>query len=293
MQNLPRAPQEFIDAMNANVRDAASGTEIINEPSGPRVASWTRLATFPILYSTSSQTVSAALAAWRLRTLGLGGVGVTAIVLFCLFAAKSARAARAEAEARFHAMALSEVHHRVKNSLTLVLAMVRLQRNQHKDPVVRAELDAVASRLLAVAETQSLLESARAADKIDPGQLLARLADEMSAQSGKTVRFASSCVAPIDNSVAASLAIIANELITNGLKHGRSTVDVNLASDAGGISLTVSSDGDALPEGFTIEGTDGFGLRMVKSVAEHSGGAFRVGNDAGRATFEVRLAAAG
>ena len=100
--------------------------------------------------------------------------------------------------------------------------------------------------------------------------------------------------------------IVAN-LLTNAYRHGGPTITLAATEDpdAGTVVLTVSDDGDGVPDGLVAgiferftrgpgsEGT-GLGLGLVRSLAERFGGgvAYRHG-EGGGAVFEVTLPAAG
>ncbi len=79
---------------------------------------------------------------------------------------------------------------------------------------------------------------------------------------------------PFPISIAVPVGLIINELLANVLKHafvGRAegAVEISIvAPDNGKIILTVSDDGVGLPDGFDINATKSFGLRLVRILAE-------------------------
>jgi two-component sensor histidine kinase len=78
----------------------------------------------------------------------------------------------------------------------------------------------------------------------------------------------------VEASVAVSIGLIANELVTNAFKHafpdGRGgTVQVRLAPAGEGVELTVEDDGVGCP---AAPGNGGLGSRLVQLLTSHMGG---------------------
>ena len=71
------------------------------------------------------------------------------------------------------------------------------------------------------------------------------------------------------------LSLIANELLTNAVKHlpeGRALdVEVRLERVGGRMRLSVASNASALPDDFNVEGS-GLGLRLAGVLAKQLGG---------------------
>ena len=76
--------------------------------------------------------------------------------------------------------------------------------------------------------------------------------------------------------VATHLYRIAQEAITNAVKHGRAkSIVVNLNSSADRATLTITDDGAGFPAGASATG--GLGLRIMKYRAEMIGASLRIG----------------
>jgi two-component sensor histidine kinase len=85
------------------------------------------------------------------------------------------------------------------------------------------------------------------------------------------------------------LGLIANELLTNALKHGEGRVMVKLEPHVQkGYALSVCNKGPALPAGFDPTACDGLGMKLVSSFVKQIGGELRIdrgdGNDCTRFT---------
>jgi len=87
------------------------------------------------------------------------------------------------------------------------------------------------------------------------------------------------CPRPVllaDSTVATHLYRIAQETITNAVKHGRAkSIVVNLNSSADRAALTITDDGAGFPAGASATG--GLGLRIMKYRAEMIGASLRIG----------------
>ena len=74
------------------------------------------------------------------------------------------------------------------------------------------------------------------------------------------------------------LGFIANELITNAVKHGRGRIVVGLElGPHESYALSVSNAGPPLPEGLDPAASRGSGMTIVRSLAEKIGGELHVG----------------
>lgn len=171
---------------------------------------------------------------------------------------------------------LREVHHRVKNNLAVISGLLSLQM----DHVFTME-DAVAGlskskeRVSAMAEIHSMLYEEKNFGAVDFASYVRRLASTLvtAYQSGPVVdvRFDLENVAvEIDSAV--PMALIANELISNAIKHAPAdreiTVWVRLASEGNTVCLTVEDNGAGMPDGFDAEKTDSLGMQLVRVLSD-------------------------
>ena len=173
---------------------------------------------------------------------------------------------------------IKEVHHRVKNDLQTVAALLRMQSRRMQTEEARNALTEAVNRILSIAVIHEFL-SAQDSRIINIRDIAGRILNQM--QSGVldpnreiklrlsgpniylTARQATSC------------ALIINELLQNALEHG---YDVREPRERGGtISLTfqdlgdrvelrVHDDGRGLPENFDLNSVDSLGLRIVRML---------------------------
>jgi len=163
-------------------------------------------------------------------------------------AAHKQAAARAELERTL----AREANHRIKNDLQAAADLLLLGRPEGGDG---AAFDETAARLHSIATVHRLLTEAE--DRVDGGALIRSI----TASAPVPVTVEADSLA-FDAATAQKVGIIANELVTNALRHGAPPIVVRLD---GGEHTRLRVD-DA---GADSEPSAGFGLELVRRMAEH------------------------
>jgi two-component sensor histidine kinase len=166
---------------------------------------------------------------------------------------------------------IREIHHRVKNNLQTVAALLRLQARRIGTDEGRDALEQAMRRVSTIAlvhETlsQAFDESVDFDDVVDRGLLL--VADVATHQSEvRTRRLGKFGTVRAEDATA--LALVLTELVTNAAGHGlhgrAGTVTVEAEREGPALRMTVSDDGVGLPEGFT-PGEGGLGTQIVTAL---------------------------
>jgi two-component sensor histidine kinase len=208
----------------------------------------------------------------------------------------SREAALTEALERNQAL-LREGNHRIKNNLQLVSSLLGLQRGTLRDAGARLALQEAKQRIQAIARVHEGFYRAGEFDRVEFSDFLRALCDSLvpgaKEQTKIVIDAARPCVIPADR--ATSLALIANEFITNALKHAFvpgqcGSIVVRCAIDPSRVVvLTVADDGRGLPESFDISVQSGFGLRLVQTLARQIGGEVRVRRRDPGTLAEIRI----
>ncbi|WP_029030000.1 sensor histidine kinase [Salinarimonas rosea] len=194
-------------------------------------------------------------------------------------------------------MLMRELAHRTMNNLQVLGSLMTLQRKNVVDETARRELDEAAGRVRAMAAAyRNLHRSDGGAGSLD----FARLLEELCASvEGGLMPDGARCVVTamplvLDAETAMPIALAANELLTNAVKHGGThDVAVILAPVGDGSwRLTIRNRGEPLPQGFSVRTARGFGLRMVAAMADQAGGALEIASEDGWTSFTVRFAPA-
>ncbi|MFO1091527.1 MAG: histidine kinase dimerization/phosphoacceptor domain -containing protein [Hyphomicrobiales bacterium] len=266
VRTLARATPAFIEEISRRVTSAPSGTDLITVEPEPRIVSWNRSARHPMLFATSSQPVSDALEQWRSRAWTVGLFWAAANAAFLAFVFYAFRANEARQRAAANEIAVREVSHRLKNSLQMIVSLLRLRGRKHEDPKVQEAITDITNNLIAVAEAHRLVHSAATLETVDLVETLKGLCSHLHQTYGTVIDCPSEAPVLIDAAHASTLSVIANELATNAIKHGKPPVAVTCSVEGETLHLAVTNSGGALPEGFDPESTTGFGLRAVRAM---------------------------
>ena len=187
---------------------------------------------------------------------------------------------------------LRELQHRVKNNIQLTLSLLQITARGRETQEVRELLEGARSRLQAMASAQDSIYRSTHGGSVAAGPLLGELASAIAQSAGASGRLHLEIVdAPLPSDLANGLALIANELITNAVKHGSpdagGTLRVIFTPDGDELSLVVHDSGPGI--GAEAESRSS-GLKLVRALCRQIGGVLEIVNDGG-ARCEVRFRA--
>ena len=187
---------------------------------------------------------------------------------------------------------IREIHHRVKNNLQTVAALLRMQARRMTDPSAQAALQESVRRVASIAlvhETLSLtLDESVDFDAI-ADKVLAMCA-EVAATGAPVVVRRSGSFGVLPAEVATPMAMTLTELVQNAVEHaypgGRSGgIDVHVRRGPDRLEVDVDDDGAGLPEGFDLQASTRLGLQIVRTlVAGELGGTLSLTPRAPRGT---------
>jgi two-component sensor histidine kinase len=173
---------------------------------------------------------------------------------------------------------LKEIHHRVKNNLQVVASMLGLQAEQARDADARTMLGECRERVMSMALVHQKLYGAADMRRIDLAELVREITSMLTSGAARvTVRFElESVIADIET--AFPLSLIANELITNALRHafrgrerGALTVSVRRVAGAAAL-LEIADDGVGGVTSATFERGGTLGSTIVRRLVRQLGG---------------------
>ncbi|KQP64549.1 MULTISPECIES: PAS domain-containing sensor histidine kinase [unclassified Nocardioides] len=197
---------------------------------------------------------------------------------------------------------IREIHHRVKNNLQTVAALLRLQARRIGSQDAKAALEEAVRRVGTIAIVHETLSQA-----VEETVLFDEIADRLCAMVtdvsavGSRVRVRrTGSFGELTSESATALAMVLTELLQNAVEHGyevpdehpaglRSTeeilaggllgeVSVGVHRAAGRLHLVVDDDGRGLPDGFDLEGSTNLGLSIVRTLVESElGGRLEMG----------------
>ncbi len=170
---------------------------------------------------------------------------------------------------------IREIHHRVKNNLQTVSALLRLQSRRIEDPAASVALNEAVRRIASIALVhETLSSSAEASVAFD--EVLDRLvthALELSPRMGELQISRTGELGSLDPRIATPLSLVVTELIHNALEHGLAesgnqlTITANRTTE--GAQIIIFDDGVGLPDGFSLSESSNLGLQIVRTLTEN------------------------
>jgi PAS domain S-box-containing protein len=167
--------------------------------------------------------------------------------------------------------AMVETHHRVKNNLQIISAMIDMQLMNGGDAIAAAEFQRLSSHVRTLSAVHDLL-TREAKEEAGPQQALS-LEDVLYQLLPVHQQTAPHCriTARIEDVAlpgrqGTSLALVINELISNAIKHGQGAVEIVVASEGGQVMVTVCDDGPGFPADFDPNKAANTGLELIHSL---------------------------
>jgi len=170
---------------------------------------------------------------------------------------------------------IREIHHRVKNNLQTVAALLRMQARRTDSPVAADALREAERRIGSIAVVHELLSQAldeRADFDVVLDRLLMTVGDVAATDTTVAARRIGS-VGDLQAETATALAMALTELLQNAVEHGLGGVEageVIVTIDWSGrrLRLTVTDDGTGLDPDFDLLARSSLGLQIVRTLVE-------------------------
>ena len=188
---------------------------------------------------------------------------------------------------------IREIHHRVKNNLQTIAALLRLQGRRLRSAEAQAAIEESERRIRSIAIVHETLsrepgDAVRFDDIIRP---LVRVVAETVTGPGRDLRLSvEGDAGMLPGDLATPLAVVLNELMQNAVDHAFAGLDdrtvgnicVQLARTPHQLVVDVVDDGVGLPPGFTLEQSGRLGLSIVHTlVTSELGGTIEMRSDNG------------
>jgi two-component system, sensor histidine kinase PdtaS len=168
---------------------------------------------------------------------------------------------------------IREIHHRVKNNLQTVAALLRLQARRMTEPAARAALEESVRRVASIAVVHETLAGSRE-DVVDVDdvldQVLPMLGDLTSVGPAARTRRTGS-FGELPAAAATPLVLAVTELLHNAAEHAfpdgePGSIELVAERDGDDLVVRVRDNGRGLPEDFDPAANDGLGLQIVRTL---------------------------
>jgi two-component sensor histidine kinase/putative methionine-R-sulfoxide reductase with GAF domain len=170
---------------------------------------------------------------------------------------------------------VQEMHHRVRNNLQTVAALLSLQLRSAEDAPWATEIREAISRIQSIAAVHDLLsdEKRLAGTTVDViARMVAEDAHSTLIPPGIQVRFdIQTSTLTVASRQATILSLLINELTANAISHGfrnrdHGYVRIRAWEDDGMANVEVFNDGHRVPEGFDPARSEGLGMRITQRL---------------------------
>jgi two-component sensor histidine kinase len=170
---------------------------------------------------------------------------------------------------------IREIHHRVKNNLQTVSALLRLQSRRIEDPAARVALEEAVRRIGSIAIVHETL-SGSSDETVEFDEVLDRLvanALELSPRMSEISILREGKIGTLEPRLATPLALVVTELIHNSLEHGLardgSLLRIVVERNRQECIIRIHDDGIGLPDDFDLTASSNLGLQIVRTLTEN------------------------
>jgi two-component sensor histidine kinase len=168
---------------------------------------------------------------------------------------------------------IREIHHRVKNNLQTVAALLRLQARRMTEPEARAALEESVRRVASIAVVHETLAGSRD-DVVEVDDVLDRVLPMLGdvTSVGPAARITrTGTFGELPAAAATPLVMAVTELLHNAAEHAfldgePGTILLAAERDGNDLVVRVRDDGRGLPPGFDPATSTGLGLQIVRTL---------------------------
>jgi two-component sensor histidine kinase len=179
---------------------------------------------------------------------------------------------------------IREIHHRVKNNLQTVAALLRLQARRIGVPEGRVALEEAVRRVGAIAVVHETLSQGfdESVDFDEVADRLTRLVTDVGSHGAPIRTRRTGSFGAISSDAATPLAMVFTELIQNAVEHAfdaerGGSIDVACEREGERLRMSVTDDGVGLPPGFRLEDASSLGLSIVSTLMGELNGSITLG----------------
>lgn len=190
---------------------------------------------------------------------------------------------------------LAEIHHRVKNNLAMVSAMLMLQSDKTENYELQEKLLESTNRIKAIANIHEHLYESTNFSRVDfvknVESLIQSIIDSQTFEKNIVVKnIGNSCFLNINQGIHCS--IIINEVVMNILNHGfknlaSGSIEIDIREENQNVSISILDNGHPLPNEFPDEYASGLGMELIHILTRQLDGSFKFQSQSGKSTFTL------
>ncbi len=190
---------------------------------------------------------------------------------------------------------LKEVQHRLKNNLQFITSLLDLHSDCTNDNRMQNVLVDIQNRIKSMALIHDQIYQSRRVAKIDFKEYIKNLVSYIFDSYGVSKRAIKPEITGSDCSLCVksviSCGLIANELISNSLKHGfpngrQGVIFISMYSQNNNFKLIIGDNGIGFPKNFSFQKITTLGLQLVISLTHQLNGGIKL-NRRGRTEFKI------
>jgi two-component sensor histidine kinase len=179
------------------------------------------------------------------------------------------------------AMLTREMSHRVKNSLSIALGLLRIQARSTQSEEVKTALDDAASRVGMVAQVHDHLWRSTKIGFVELADFISELCEKMNGTAQGHTVLCRAATMTLSADQAIPLGLLINELVTNAVKHaypnGHGEIHVSADEVGGLLHVEISDQGIGLPEGFNIDlPRASLGFKVINRLVRQLKGSLKI-----------------
>jgi two-component sensor histidine kinase len=192
--------------------------------------------------------------------------------------------ARLQEALKHQALLTREMSHRVKNSLTSVVGLLRVQARSAPSQDVKDALQDASLRVSTIAEVHDHLWRSSHVGFVELADFMTELCKKLRGNTGRHTLHCYSDPMLLSADHAIPLGLLINELVTNAVKYaypeGSGEIQVSAREIDGHLHVEVSDHGAGLPEGFDIDQPRAsLGFKVVAGMVRQLNGVLTVAGD--------------
>ena len=214
---------------------------------------------------------------------------IVAVVMFYYY--KKTKAAKSKIETLQR-----EIHHRVKNNLSINKRMVQIAEEKTEDPESSKTLAQLSNRISSMAQIHEQLYKKKDMTNVDFRKYIEDLNTNI-ASSFNIVKpeidqkIESNIHIGFDKAV--PLGLMVNELLTNAYKYACNTskeakILLWVTKEADNIRIKIADNGNGFPDGFNPDKISSYGLKLVNGLTQQLNGTIKFFNSGG-ANIEIKV----